>query len=168
MVIPTVHCASFCGLNMGVQLNVVVTLGLWNSCVFGEISGFCREEAENGALLGYYAASSGNLLPMFRDNLLDSWTRRMGPIGCPETSVRSYHYSLRNDPEERISRTYFILLNLLFCASGWSLVQRGPNQCGVSECDREASVMRRPWPCIIKKLQWNPVITTSVYMTLRL
>ena len=25
----------------------------------------------------------------------------MGSIGCPETSVRNYHYSLRNDPEER-------------------------------------------------------------------
>jgi hypothetical protein len=27
----------------------------------------------------------------------------MGPIGCPETSVRNYHYSLRNDPEQRSS-----------------------------------------------------------------
>jgi hypothetical protein len=27
----------------------------------------------------------------------------MGPIGCPETSVRNYHYSLRNNPEERSS-----------------------------------------------------------------
>jgi len=24
----------------------------------------------------------------------------MGPIACPETSVRNYHYSLRNNPEE--------------------------------------------------------------------
>jgi hypothetical protein len=24
-------------------------------------------------------------------------------------------------------------------ATGWSLVQRGPTDCGVSECDREAS-----------------------------
>jgi len=29
---------------------------------------------------------------------------------------------------------------------GWSLVQRGPTDCGMSECDREASIMRRPWP----------------------
>ena len=27
----------------------------------------------------------------------------MGPIRCPETSVRNYHYSLRNNPEERSS-----------------------------------------------------------------
>jgi len=31
-------------------------------------------------------------------------------------------------------------------ASGWSLVQSSPTECGVSECDREASLMRRPWP----------------------
>jgi len=27
----------------------------------------------------------------------------MGPIGCPETSVRNYHYSVCNSPEEHIS-----------------------------------------------------------------
>ena len=31
-------------------------------------------------------------------------------------------------------------------ASGCSLVQRSPTECGVSECDREASIMRRPFP----------------------
>ena len=30
--------------------------------------------------------------------------------------------------------------------SGWSLVNRNPIYCGVSECDREASTMSRPWP----------------------
>jgi hypothetical protein len=43
------------------------------------------------------------------------------------------------------------LVNVVCCqvevsASGWSLVQRNPVECGVSECDREASIMRRPWP----------------------
>jgi hypothetical protein len=28
----------------------------------------------------------------------------MGLIGCPETTVRNYHYSLRNSPEERSSQ----------------------------------------------------------------
>ena len=27
----------------------------------------------------------------------------MGPIGCPETSARNYHYTPRNSPEERSS-----------------------------------------------------------------
>jgi hypothetical protein len=31
-------------------------------------------------------------------------------------------------------------------ASGWSLVQMSPTLCGVPECDRDASIMRRPWP----------------------
>jgi hypothetical protein len=31
-------------------------------------------------------------------------------------------------------------------ASGWSLVQRSPTECGMSESDREASTMWWPWP----------------------
>ena len=30
--------------------------------------------------------------------------------------------------------------------TGRSLVHRSPIECGMSECDREASVMGRPWP----------------------
>jgi hypothetical protein len=40
-------------------------------------------------------------------------------------------------------------------ALAWSLVQRSTTECGVSECDREASTMRGPWPtmgrCAIRK-----------------
>ena len=31
-------------------------------------------------------------------------------------------------------------------ASGWSLVQRSPTDCGASKSDHEASIMRRLWP----------------------
>jgi hypothetical protein len=31
-------------------------------------------------------------------------------------------------------------------ASGRSLVQRSPTECGVSECYLEISTMKRPWP----------------------
>jgi len=71
---------------------------------------------EKCAHLGYYAASSGNFLPTFRDNL---WAQlsgvknpreritilplKMGPIDSPEMSLRNYHYSQRNNSEERIS-----------------------------------------------------------------
>jgi hypothetical protein len=34
----------------------------------------------------------------------DTWPLKMGPIGCPTTSVKNYHYSLRNNPEERSSQ----------------------------------------------------------------
>ena len=31
------------------------------------------------------------------------------------------------------------------CAAGRSLVQRSPTECDLSECDREASTIRRAW-----------------------
>jgi len=44
-----------------------------------------------------------------------------------------------------------VCLMSLYChvevsATGWSLVQKSPTDCGVSECDYEASIMRRLWP----------------------
>jgi len=33
----------------------------------------------------------------------------MEPIGCPETSVRNNHSSLRNNPEERSSHGYYAI-----------------------------------------------------------
>jgi len=71
------------------------------------ISGFRRETDESCALLGNYAASSGNSLPTFRDNLsvpssrVKNKKKKIWPICCPETSVRNCHYSLRNNPEKR-------------------------------------------------------------------
>ena len=75
--------------------------------------GFCNEVVEYCALPDYSAASSGNFLPTFQDHLLvpsykgqesnpffDSWPLKMGLIGCLKTSVRNYHYSLHNNPEE--------------------------------------------------------------------
>ena len=35
----------------------------------------------------------------------NSWPYKLGPTGCPETSVSSYHYTLRNFSEEH--RSYF-------------------------------------------------------------
>ena len=29
---------------------------------------------------------------------------KMGPVGCPNTSVKNYHYSLHNNPEEHSSQ----------------------------------------------------------------
>jgi len=53
------------------------------------ISGSRREADENCTIVGYYAESSSNFLPTFRDNLLGpSWRLKMVPTGCPETSVK--------------------------------------------------------------------------------
>jgi len=63
-------------------------------------------EVQNCALLGHYAATSGNFLRTFPDNLSvpSSSVLKMGPKGCPGTSVINYHYLLRNDPDERSFR----------------------------------------------------------------
>jgi hypothetical protein len=62
------------------------------------------------------------------------------PLGCSDCGF-----------ESRGGHGYLSLVSVVCCqlevsASGWSLVQRSPTECGVSECDCEASTMRRPWP----------------------
>jgi hypothetical protein len=66
---------------------------------------------------------------------------KMGSIGCPETSARNYHYTLRNIPEERSSRLLrgrrlksirLIFQSLLiFGASFWVLPQGKKQQIAV-------------------------------------
>ena len=81
------------------------------------ISGFCHEVDENCTLQEYYAASNGNSLPTFPDNLsVPSYPKKkMGPIGYPETSARNYNYSMLNNPEERSSQTeYLTKMNCIY------------------------------------------------------
>ena len=49
-----------------------------------------------------------------------------------------------------------------------SLVQRSPTDCGVSECNREASIMRRPWPtggCCAMVKTGTSIVDLPVYGT---
>jgi len=46
---------------------------------FGVISGFLREVDQNCAVLGCYAASSGNFSPMFRDNISATFSEVKNP-----------------------------------------------------------------------------------------
>jgi len=67
-----------------------------------------KEYFEFCALPGYYAASSHDFLPTFRDNLSAPFSRVKNP-GTDRPSqnpVRNYHYSLRNKPEGR--RSYLL------------------------------------------------------------
>jgi hypothetical protein len=68
-------------------------------------SGFRRDVDEICALLGCYAASSGNPLRTFRDKVSvpSSRVKQSNEAGCPETSVKDYHSTLRNTLEERRS-----------------------------------------------------------------
>jgi hypothetical protein len=69
-----------------------------SKCVLWVISGFCREVDENCTLLCCYAAS----------NVISNRHR-------PETSVKIYYYSLRNNLEGRSSRTCISLQLLFIC-----------------------------------------------------
>jgi hypothetical protein len=75
------------------------------------ISGFRRDVDDIWALLGCYATSSGNPLPTYPSHLqgsrsprrlMDTW--RWDRYVFPETSVKDYHSTLRNIPEERRSQ----------------------------------------------------------------
>jgi hypothetical protein len=44
-----------------------------------------------------------------------------------------------------LSLVYAVCYQVEVSASGWSLVQRSPTECGVSEYDHESSTMRSLW-----------------------
>ena len=67
------------------------------------VSGFFSKVDENCAVVGYFAASGGGLLLKLQ----------MGPIVCPETTVRLYRYSLYNNPEEHSSHFAFCWLSVV-------------------------------------------------------
>jgi hypothetical protein len=48
--------------------------------------------------------------------------------------------------DEELSVLIVVCCQIEVSASGLSLVQRGPTECSVSECDRKASKIRRPCP----------------------
>jgi len=60
------------------------------------LSGFHHKVDENCAPLGYYAANSGNFLPCIFGFL----TPKDGTNRLLQKSIRNYHYSQRNNPEE--------------------------------------------------------------------
>jgi hypothetical protein len=68
---------------------------------------------------------------------------------------RSLAEIARSNPawDTDVSPVIVVCLQIEVCASGWSLVQRSPIECGVSECDRVFSIMRRSWltegPCTV-------------------
>jgi hypothetical protein len=66
---------------------------------------------------------------------------------CGSAATRLLGLRVRNPPGVWV----YVLCKCLCCqvevsATGWSLVQRSPTGRGVSECDCEALIKRRPWP----------------------
>jgi hypothetical protein len=101
-----------------------------NNCFsfyFPKLSYMCRSQCPRGLRRGSAAA---RLLGLRVRILLGAWTSlSLVSVVCCQVEVS---------------------------ATGWSLVQRSLTECGVSECDREASIMRRPRPtrgcCDIEKI----------------
>ena len=116
---------------------------VFSACILLCVSTSFRHEVdETGAVLRHYAAYSGNSLTPFRDILSVpssrwkskktsslsswiSWPLKMASIDCSETSVRSYHYTLRNVAEERRSvftrlRHWYKYLALTWIQPFWS------------------------------------------------
>ena len=65
-----------------------------------------------------------------------------------------------------LSRVSVVSCQVDVSASSWSLAQRSPTERGVSECDREASIEKRPCPTggceAIEKKKNNAIIVHSV------
>jgi hypothetical protein len=85
-----------------------------------------REVDEIYALLGYYAAHISNSLPTFRGNVSVpsskvkkykmNWPLKIGQMSCVETTVRNYHYTLRNiSEEERYHSSTNIVIGTVAC-----------------------------------------------------
>ena len=70
-----------------------------------------------------HEASCGNFLPTFRDNqsVPSSDTKIPNPEDganrLSQKSVRKYHYSLRNNPEERSAHVKYLLCQTVDCNS---------------------------------------------------
>jgi len=66
-----------------------------------------------------------------------AWFCGRSPTGIPGSNPTGGHGCL--------SVVSVVCCHVKLSGSGWSLVQRRPTECGVSECNREASIMWRPW-----------------------
>ena len=81
--------------------------------------------------------------------LWPGWTDPSGRavLGVGLRSVDCWDCRLESRRRHRCpSLVSVVYCQLEVCASCWSLVQGSPTDCGVSECDREASTMRSSWP----------------------
>jgi hypothetical protein len=92
-----------------------------------------------------FGAGSGKILK-FR-HVETSSCRSQWPPGQwrGSAAVRVLGLRVRIPPGGCLSLVSVLCCQVRVYASRRSLVQRSPTECGVSECDREASTMRRLW-----------------------
>jgi len=79
------------------------------NCFLSMTSGFCHKVDENCTLLGYYTASSANLLLTCQHNILVPSLGVRNPkdimrtMCCPKMLVRNFHYMLHSDTRAQFS-----------------------------------------------------------------
>jgi hypothetical protein len=81
--------------------------------------------------------------------LWSSWSQRPRGLRHGSAAVRFLGLWVRIPSGHGcLSLVSVVCCQVEVCASSWSLVQRDPTECGVflTECDRKASIMRKPWP----------------------
>jgi hypothetical protein len=95
---------------------------------------------------------------------LGSWTLRMGSIGCPETSVRNYHYSMRNNAEEcsfQLPRSE--VWNHAWCFKAWWLWL----PLGITRVEQYfISAQNKIWVYIYTCMCMNSLMTAFVHFCL--
>ena len=94
-------------------------------------------------------------------------------LRCGSLTARLLGLRVRIPPEAWImSVVGVVCCQVEVFALGWSLVQRSPTECHVSECDREALIMR-PWPtrgcCAMRKrgIKLRPILNKFANSLLR-
>jgi len=114
----------------------------------------------------------------YNNGINDTWLeqfRSWWPRGLRRGSVAARLLGLRVRIPPRTWISVFCECSVFsgrVSASGWSLVQRRPTERGVSECDREALIIRRPWPtrgCYAtgeKMTRIRPYIITYAWVSL--
>jgi hypothetical protein len=94
-----------------------------------------------------------SLLYKFGRSLLHNtcnFSRSQCPPGLRRGSAAAYLLLLRvripSGDWISVSRKCYVVSGREVSATGRSLIKRSPTECGMSERDREALMVRRPWP----------------------
>ena len=78
---------------------------------------------------------------------------RGGRTVCESAAAGLLGIRIRIPPEACMSVFGVVCCQIEVSRPGWSVVRRGPTECGVFEGDRETWIMRRPWHSRLSRKQ---------------
>jgi hypothetical protein len=88
----------------------------------------------------------------------------MGPICYPETSIRNYNYSLRNNPEEHSShRTHYLYINALVHTKRQALIHESLLSLGRLVTAYIQTGKIKETPCILYEIFLCAAISQNCY-----